>query len=398
MTYFQPTTSTTLAFSTGSWSSAYHYITAGPDGGGIWHFTRNDQAGGNLTLGCYYNPTNGLLTTTESWNSGDPTYLSASTTPGTSGQLSTTAGSDVYGYDSNSTLLFHFKMVEGGSPAGPSVTSHSLTLTDTNIPSHAEVITSDTIVGSDFTFLNVGGTFTPTNFSLTAKSNGTGYNYDYYQSVTGSYRVTIDSKSVTNFFYNNSWTSSVTSGSSGRSTNATRILNVLATIPSNWTIGSGSDLNGNPNPLTTVFGYNRRLMQHTISATLDGVAGNIYINFVINDKVINGVSEIVATFYETRTIGTDSSFQNNSVNYIIGAQQTMTYTQTLLGDTTTYYVSDWVYSDEIEGDNYTPPVSTPSNGGGKPDRYPLIMTNLFNRNRSVYSIGMTHKDTWDLFE
>lgn len=38
-----------------------------------------------------------------------------------------------------------------------------------------------------------------------------------------------------------------------------------------------------------------------------------------------------------------------------------------------------------------------SNGGGKPDRYPLIMTNLFNRNRSIYSIGMTHKDTWDLF-
>ena len=46
--------------------------------------------------------------------------------------------------------------------------------------------------------------------------------------------------------------------------------------------------------------------------------------------------------------------------------------------------------------NYVAP-STTSNGGGKPDRYPLIMTNLFNRNRSLYSIGMTHKDTWDLF-
>ena len=46
--------------------------------------------------------------------------------------------------------------------------------------------------------------------------------------------------------------------------------------------------------------------------------------------------------------------------------------------------------------NYVAP-STTSNGGGRPDRYPLIMTNLFNRNRSIYSIGMTHKDTWDLF-
>ena len=45
-----------------------------------------------------------------------------------------------------------------------------------------------------------------------------------------------------------------------------------------------------------------------------------------------------------------------------------------------------------------PAVSTTtSNGGGPPLRYPLIMTNLFNRNRSIYSIGMTHKDTWDLF-
>ena len=41
--------------------------------------------------------------------------------------------------------------------------------------------------------------------------------------------------------------------------------------------------------------------------------------------------------------------------------------------------------------NYVAP-STTSNGGGRPDRYPLIMTNLFNRNRSLYSIGMTHKD------
>lgn len=44
----------------------------------------------------------------------------------------------------------------------------------------------------------------------------------------------------------------------------------------------------------------------------------------------------------------------------------------------------------------TAQAPTTSNGGGKPDRYPLIMTNLFNRNKSLYSIGMTHKDR-DLF-
>jgi hypothetical protein len=44
-------------------------------------------------------------------------------------------------------------------------------------------------------------------------------------------------------------------------------------------------------------------------------------------------------------------------------------------------------------------TDAPQRGGGNgyPDRYPLIMTNLFARQRSIYSIGMTHKDTWDLF-
>lgn len=55
------------------------------------------------------------------------------------------------------------------------------------------------------------------------------------------------------------------------------------------------------------------------------------------------------------------------------------------------------YNWNFATDNNVPISTTTSNGGGKPDRYPLIMTNLFNRNRSLYSIGMTHKDTWDLF-
>jgi hypothetical protein len=37
------------------------------------------------------------------------------------------------------------------------------------------------------------------------------------------------------------------------------------------------------------------------------------------------------------------------------------------------------------------PTNT-SNGGGKRRRYPIISTNLFDRQRSIYSIGLTHKD------
>jgi hypothetical protein len=42
-------------------------------------------------------------------------------------------------------------------------------------------------------------------------------------------------------------------------------------------------------------------------------------------------------------------------------------------------------------DNSGPPVVTTSNEGGK-RRYPIISTNLFDRQRSIYSIGLTHKD------
>ncbi|WP_445780376.1 hypothetical protein, partial [Shewanella sp.] len=74
-----------------------------------------------------------------------------------------------------------------------------------------------------------------------------------------------------------------------------------------------------------------------------------------------------------------------------------------LSNTTVNLIEFFVDVDTNIGSSSTPTQSevevatTKSNGGGKPDRYPLIMTNLFNRNRSIYSIGMTHKDTWDLF-
>lgn len=72
-----------------------------------------------------------------------------------------------------------------------------------------------------------------------------------------------------------------------------------------------------------------------------------------------------------------------------------------LSNTTVNLIEFFVDTDTNIGSSSTPTQNeievARSNGGGKPDRYPLIMTNLFNRNRSLYSIGMTHKDTWDLF-
>jgi hypothetical protein len=315
------------------------------------------------------------------------------------------AGTSAPTVDSNTSTSTHINLrnVAGGNllyqfakPAsGPTVTS--ITATKIFVP-------SDTVSNTDFTLLQNGSSYSNTNISLTGPgaqppSDARGYTYSLSSTathVTGNYNFTIDSKSITNFHYDDSWTSSP---SSGRSTNSNRILNVIASIPATTTFGSGTDLNGNPNALTTTHFPSGRRIRHTTAIYENNVHTiNFFLDFAVSQKIINGTSEIVGTFYEIKedANGSNATF-NQSSDHIIGDNATMTYTRTLFGDSIDYIITDWVYSDEPEGDGYVAPVTTTSNGGGKPDRYPLIMTNLFNRNRSLYSIGMTHKDTWDLF-
>lgn len=272
--------------------------------------------------------------------------------------------------------------------SGPTVTS--ITATTIFVP-------SDTVANTDFTLLKNGSTYANTNISLTGPgaqppSDARGYTYALTYSGTAYYRATVNSKSYEEFYYDDSWTSSP---SSGRSTSSNRILNVLGTIPINTSIYNGT------NSLTTVSSNTARTLTYTYTADLSSInlSANTTIDiiFFVEQRLVNNVQEIIGAFYEIHTANSIINAWTSSPVYIIGNQETMTYTQNLMGVATTFSVTDWVYSDAPEGDGYVAPVSTTSNGGGKPDRYPLIMTNLFNRNRSLYSIGMTHKDTWDLF-
>jgi len=69
-----------------------------------------------------------------------------------------------------------------------------------------------------------------------------------------------------------------------------------------------------------------------------------------------------------------------------------------LSFTTTNLLKFVVESETNASSDTTPPQSeievatTTSNGGGKRRRYPIISTNLFDRQRSIFSIGLTHKD------
>lgn len=122
-----------------------------------------------------------------------------------------------------------------------------------------------------------------------------------------------------------------------------------------------------------------------------GVPGTIF-NFTLTGSDDSYASSNTATL--TDPSGTVTTFTKNVDGQF---QDSVTNVTSIEGDYTVEHPSG-VNRSTSTFDNSGPPiVETTSNGGGKPDRYPLIMTNLFNRNRSLYSIGMTHKDTWDLF-
>ena len=267
-------------------------------------------------------------------------------------------------------------------------TNYSVGPTVTSITATKIFVPSDTVSNTDFTLLKNGSAYANTNISLTGPgpqppSDARGYTYSLTYDGTAWYNTTIDSKTYDDFYYDNSWTSSASSYT-GRTTNSNRILNVLGSIPSatimTWT-GSTS--------LTkdTSASSDKDIRWYSSTGGASGTDRNSNYGMYVTGQGLN----IVAIFYHySQGFGSNITY---SSPFTVGAQATMSYTAA--GNTV--YVQDWVYSAEPEGDGYVAPVSTPSNGGGKPDRYPLIMTNLFNRNRSLYSIGMTHKDTWDLF-
>ena len=106
--------------------------------------------------------------------------------------------------------------------------------TVTSITEDTIFVPSDTVSNTDFTLLKNGSAYANTNITLTGPgvqppSDARGYTYSLTYNGTALYSRTIDSKSFHDLYYDDSWTSSPTSS---RSTNSSRILAVLGTIPS----------------------------------------------------------------------------------------------------------------------------------------------------------------------
>lgn len=115
-----------------------------------------------------------------------------------------------------------------------------------------------------------------------------------------------------------------------------------------------------------------------------GVPGTVF-NFTLTGSDDTYASSSTATLTDpsgtvtTFTKNTDGQFHDSVTNVTsIEGDYTVEHPTGVNRGTSTY-------------DNSGPPIVVNNNGGRK-RRYPIISTNLFDRQRSIYSIGNTHKD------
>ena len=260
--------------------------------------------------------------------------------------------------------------------------------TVTSITNNTIFVPSDTIAVTDFTLKKDTTAYTATtsNLTLTGPTVYEGsrfYNYSISLDESGVYERTIDSKTYAEFEYDNSWESDVSGAASGRNTNSTRILNVLGSLPSNLTV------NNVPSGFTKTAHTTRKIIYKKTGAN----AGSYeqYTGYV------RGTSNDIKFRWIYFTLSNYTTTVYHEADYSIGAQENIVFAPFGAGVAGQINHTDWVYEDEPEGDGYTPTSSTNNNNGTPRDGYPIVMTNLFNRNRSIYSIGMTHKTARDPF-
>lgn len=240
---------------------------------------------------------------------------------------------------------------------GPTVTS----ITEDTI-----YVPTDSVAVTDFTLTKNTSSYATSNISLTGpttmtNSGARGYLYDLVSNVShdsGVYDFTINSKSFVKFRYNDDWTSSPTSG---RSSNSTRILNVLGKIPTTTVLtATGPTLpsNNGADQLFEIIRTNR-FIEYGIGTSYNGSyqdAPAERVAFVVDQ----GTTDIQGYFYYYNSDDLANTYQE-STKFVIGAQQTITWAGANTvssghNGNLALSVTDWVYNNEPEGDGYGTPT------------------------------------------
>ena len=308
--------------------------------------------------------------------SGDPTYPSLTNSVGTTDSITVVAGNTVYGYSNDATTLrVQYDVPTFTTSSGPTVTSITRNAS-TNL---ITVLHTGTLTSSDVnhTISNVSSSIT----NLQTITNGSTFTAS---SANGTHVIQINDEIISYFIYNT--TSSRTIMSSDN--------NLVVTFPTtdNAWLSNFSALNSET--LTPYISYS----QTKTAIRLAVMDYTMWVTFNLSYNATQEGFSVLTQIYDWRTANSSNNYAHIYTSTLQWVYPEATFESTGSADTLiTLPTNEIVTSFNWNFASVGAPVSTTSNGGGKPDRYPLIMTNLFNRNRSIYSIGMTHKDTWDLF-
>lgn len=259
--------------------------------------------------------------------------------------------------------------------SGPTVTS----ITRNESTNLITVLHTGTLTSSDVnhTISNVSSSIT----NLQTITNGSTFTAS---SANGTHVIQINDEIISYFIYN-------TTGSGTTMSSDNNLVVTFPTTDNAW-LSNFSALNSET--LTPYVSYSNTKTAIRL-AIMDYT---IWITFNLSYNATQEGYSVLTQIYDWRTANSSNNYAHVYTSTLQWVYPEATFESTGSADTLiTLPTNEIVTSYNWNFASVGAPVTTTSNGGGKPDRYPLIMTNLFNRNRSLYSIGMTHKDTWDLF-
>ena len=333
-----------------------------------------------------------------------PTYLNASSStsvPTTGGGISdqvTATNKYLHFIAANGVHLGYMDAWTPFQSSGPTVTNISCSNQNSGTRT-IDVTGSGTLTASDISYYinadDIQTLSSPNNGVHNIQTTSTGWTFDSYtSSKTGIHRIEIGSKSLsfdvhtlthsdqssllTAYGINHTWPSDI---------GWTQIMqNYNVAFDSIYQSSSFVKFWGEIHDSGGTLEYYEHVVisKDYRSHSNPNYRGFMYTT-VIHDytPIPNGGSKVVT--YDTQWIDPIAYHQANNDPE---AQITVTNSAHLPNDIFT-----------LKYATYTPPSagSSNNNSGTPRDGYPIVMTNLFNRNRSIYSIGMTHKTARDPF-
>ncbi len=270
---------------------------------------------------------------------------------------------------SNSNIILYI-FADPNYSAGPTVTSINRNESNNLIT----VLHTGTLTSSDVnhTISNVSSSIT----NLQTITNGSTFTAS---STNGTHVIQINDEILTYFIYNTTSARTIMSSNN----------NLVVTFPTtdnDW-LSNFSALNSG----TFAQGVNYSATKTAIRLAM--MDYTMWITFNLSYSETQEGYSVLTQIYDWRNTNSSNNYAHEYSSTLQWVYPEATFESTGSADTLiTLPTNEIVTSFNWNFASVGAPVTTTSDGGGKRRRYPIISTNLFDRQRSIFSIGLTHKD------